>query len=129
MVDKANGYSLNSKQFETMLRGKFYARYRKASSANAYQDALNVLYCKAIYDGPEHATHIRVAGDATRIWIDRGAPEWDAIEITADGWSLICTCKSHFRQIEPLSLLINLFSLKYQYFLGFNQAIQLPRKR
>lgn len=72
-------------------------------------EALGVLEGKAIHDGEQHETFIRVAelgegADAT-IYIDMGDPHWHAIEVNAGGWRVINSAATPVRFIRSGGML------------------------
>jgi hypothetical protein len=54
------------------------------------QDALGVLSARALFDGEERKTCLRVAGsvDKGKIIVDLCNPDWQTVEITAEGWEV-----------------------------------------
>jgi len=79
----------NSKGFRRWLQGRFYREFGKAAGGQALQDALAVIECKALHDGPECPVHVRVAGDDKSIYLDLCNAEWQAIEVTPGGWRIV----------------------------------------
>jgi hypothetical protein len=51
------------------------------------QDVIATLESEA-GRGPEHKVSIRVGGDRRVVWIDLGGPDWRAVKVTAEGWSV-----------------------------------------
>jgi hypothetical protein len=47
---------------------------------------LDLLEARAHFDSPERSVHVRVAGDAARIYLDLADEHWRAVEIGPDGW-------------------------------------------
>lgn len=82
-------WSLRSSTFKRWLSRNYYAEYGKAPNAQAVYDALGVLEGKAIFDGPEHQTGIRIAEHDGAIWLDLVDTEWRAVEITPRGWRVV----------------------------------------
>lgn len=72
-------------------------------------EALGVLEGKAIHDGEEHQTFIRVAetgqGAETTIYVDVGDPHWHALEVTASGWRVIDSASTPVRFIRSGGML------------------------
>lgn len=58
---------------------------RTAPSSQSLQEALAALEAEAVA-GEERQPAIRVGGTADAIYLDLGAPNWSAVEVTADGW-------------------------------------------
>lgn len=98
---------VTSLNFEHWLRGLYYTDQHKAVNTQAYQDALGVLICKALYQCEEDATHVRIAGSSSKIWVDLGDPEWTAIEVTAKKWKKLPYHPVHFIRSATLQSLPN----------------------
>lgn len=89
-------WPLSSNFFETWLRGQHYSTSGKAAGTQAFQNALGVLHCQAIFDGKEENTYVRVAGVGRKLWIDLGDPEWRSVRITTKGWKMLKSHPTHF---------------------------------
>lgn len=60
---------------------------RPASASDAaVREALSALEARAFNERQQYGAVLRVARTAGSIWIDRGTPDWSAIEVTAEGW-------------------------------------------
>jgi hypothetical protein len=83
---------LESKRFKQWLRYLYYKETGSAPQSKSLDGAINTLIARAVFDGPEVATYIRVGfSDQTTWYLDRGGPDWSAIEITAAGWRLVAS--------------------------------------
>jgi hypothetical protein len=51
--------------------------------------AVHELQATAILERPEEEVHLRVAGHGGKIYIDLCNAEWEAVEITKDGWEIV----------------------------------------
>ena len=91
-------YPVRSDGFGQWLKRQFYIEESRPPAAQSFQDALGVLEAKAIFDGPEEPVFLRVAGDADRIIIDLGDPDWRVAIVTADGWSITGQSPVRFRR-------------------------------
>ncbi|HYT91311.1 MAG TPA: hypothetical protein VEL76_21545, partial [Gemmataceae bacterium] len=58
-------------------------------SATALSDALGLIEAQAIFDGPELPIHVRVGELANNIYLDLCNPQWEVVEITPAGWSVL----------------------------------------
>lgn len=81
---------INEKRFRLWLSRKFYEATKSAPNAQAMQDALGVLSARALFDGEEKRTCLRVAGsvDKGKILVDLCNSDWQTVAITADGWEV-----------------------------------------
>ncbi|OPX77813.1 MAG: hypothetical protein A4E45_01757 [Methanosaeta sp. PtaB.Bin039] len=96
-------YRLDSEAARDWIGRLFYQEQRKITSNQSLYDALGVLRGRALFDGPEYSTYCRVARYDGLIYIDLGRSEWDAIEVSADGWQVIQQPPVRF--IRPSELL------------------------
>ena len=98
-------WPIRSKGFRRWLSHGFFAKTRGAPSSDALQSALNVIEAKAHFDAPERVVHLRVGGLNGRLYLDLGDETWRAVEIAADGWSVIDDPPVRFRRaagMKPL---------------------------
>jgi putative DNA primase/helicase len=98
----AETWSVRSRQFGLYVRRLMHsaddAGGGEAVNSNALADAVATLEARALFDGEVLPVHVRVAGDALRIVIDLGDPEWRAVEITRDGWRVLDRHPVKFRR-------------------------------
>jgi hypothetical protein len=88
--------------FRLWLKHQFYNSEGKPPSAQAFQDALDVIQARAVFDGKEESVHVRVAGEADRIHVDLGSDDWKIVEITPNGWSVRSDAPIRFRRPSGL---------------------------
>jgi hypothetical protein len=81
-------WSLSGRQFRDWLARSLWIRAEKAAGSEALSAALNVLRAKAVFEGPEHRLHNRVANQDGSIWYDLSDREWRAVRVTAHGWKV-----------------------------------------
>lgn len=103
---KVNGHFENwpirSKGFKGWITGSFYREEGRPPTAQALNDALNVIEAKARFEGGEAEVHIRVAGNHERIFIDLGDPHWRAVEVTKEGWRIVDDPPVRFRRTRGM---------------------------
>lgn len=87
--DHSETWPIHTKTFRSWLGGKFWHAYQKAPGSQALQDALNILASKAIFEGKEHKTNLRMADYDGAIWIDLANKQWNAVKITEAGWEIV----------------------------------------
>jgi 5S rRNA maturation endonuclease (ribonuclease M5) len=80
---------VRSSDFKRWLVRAFYRTREKPPSATALSDALGLIEAKAIFDGPELPVQVRVAELAGNIYLDLCNPQWEAVEVTPEGWSVL----------------------------------------
>jgi hypothetical protein len=81
--------TIRSGNFKHWLVRAFYLAREKPPGANALNDALGLIEAKAIFDGPELPVHIRLAELNGNIYLDVCNPQWEAVEVTPAGWSIL----------------------------------------
>lgn len=91
-------YPLASRGSRDWLTRLFYVQTGCAPNAGALADAIATLSGQARFDGGEHEVYVRVAGHNGAIYFDIGAADWNAVEITADGWRVVSHPPVRFRR-------------------------------
>ena len=64
-----------------------------------------MIEARALFDGPEHPVHVRVAGDDQRIYFDLADNDWGVVEITAHGWRIVTDTTVRFRRPKGMMAL------------------------
>jgi hypothetical protein len=82
-------HRLTTKAFRNWLKYRFFSQSDKVPGSQAVQDALGALEGKALFAGPEHETHVRVAGHGGSVYLDLCNSEWEVIEVTPEGWRIV----------------------------------------
>ena len=95
-------YPLKVRSFRRRLARLFFTKEGKSPGAQAIQDALAVLEGQALFDGPERPVHVRVAEHVGNIYLDLCNAAWQAVEVTATGWSVVDTCPVKFRRMPGM---------------------------
>lgn len=104
----ANGHletwPLRSKGFRRYLMHRYYEEYGQTPSAQPLQDALGLLEGQALYKGPEHSIHIRLAEYQGCIYVDLADAAWQVVKISVNGWSIIQSreCPVKFRRVRGM---------------------------
>ena len=89
-VDGARAHvALRGRAMAAWLRRAYHVRAGGAPSRDAIAAAIGVLEGQALYSGAEHMTHLRVARDRDRVYVDLCDETWSAIEIDAAGWRVV----------------------------------------
>jgi len=82
-------HRLSTKGFKNWLKYRFFSHYGKVPGSQAVQDAVGALEGKAFFAGPERETHVRVAGLGGSVYLDLCNGEWEVVEVTPEGWSIV----------------------------------------
>lgn len=101
-ADHRETYRVRSKPFRSWLAHGFYEAINGAPNSGAMQSALGVIEARALFDGPEIAVHVRVAGHAGKIYLDLADQKWRAVEIDASGWRVISSPPVRFRRASGM---------------------------
>jgi hypothetical protein len=81
-------HAIGSKTFGDWLHGFCYHTSRYVLTPSIVSAVRGTLSADARFNSRERQTHVRVApGPSGEIFIDLGNPKWNAIKITAEGWS------------------------------------------
>lgn len=97
-------HPVESKHIRRWLSGQAWRVFGKAPSTQALNDALAVLCCKALFDSPEAATHVRIAELNGDIYLDLTNETWQMIKVTSEGWELVESASSPVRFRRPKGL-------------------------
>ena len=91
-VDKhCETWPIRVRTFRDILAHRYYLETKEAPNSESMEQAIGVLYGKALWEGEQIPVHVRVAGDDRRMYLDLGDVEWQAIEVTSDGWKIVET--------------------------------------
>jgi hypothetical protein len=82
-------HRIRGRGFRTWLRHQYFKQTDSGCNNDAMQVAVETIAAKAQFEGKEHKAHIRIAEHGGAIYIDLGDPNWQAIEVTQDGWRII----------------------------------------
>jgi hypothetical protein len=95
-------WGLRSKGFRRWLIRRFYQTCSKPPGAQALHDAIGVLEARAQFDSPEAAVSVRVAEYTSRIYIDLCNADWQAVEISSEGWRVVDDPPVRFRRAKGM---------------------------
>ena len=82
-------WSCRSHTFKLWLRKRFYEKTGKTCNSDSINQALGVAEAKAIFDGSQKKLDLRCAERDGEFWYDLANPEWQAVKITKEGWSVV----------------------------------------
>jgi hypothetical protein len=95
-------WRVRSSGFNRWLAHRFYTATQKPPSAQAMQDALLALEGRAQHEGRSAPVFTRVAAADGRIYVDLCKAEWNAVEITAEGWRVVAEPPVRFRRTRGM---------------------------
>ncbi|MBE7507977.1 MAG: bifunctional DNA primase/polymerase [Planctomycetia bacterium] len=91
-------WPIRRREFKSYLSALYWKQTKCAVASQSLADALNVLESIARHDSQMSETHVRIAGDDTRIILDLADTDWRAVEITAEGWRILDAAPVRFRR-------------------------------
>jgi hypothetical protein len=98
----AETWLMKAKGFRRWLARQYYQAHERTPGSQAVQDALGVLEGKALFDGPEYAVYTRLAEHERAMYLDLANDAWEAIKITATGWSVVAETPVKFRRTRGM---------------------------
>lgn len=98
-------HPIRSKAARHWLGALFYEAEHRGLGNQECADALGLLEAKAIHEGQEHPVAVRVAHLGSHVLLDLGRPEWDAVEVTPNGWMIRPALDLTVRFKRPAGLL------------------------
>lgn len=78
--------------FKDFLRRLWWEETHRTIGENALNDAIGTLTGIAMFDGADHAVHVRLAADPDEngvVWLDLGDETWSAVCIDKNGWQIV----------------------------------------
>jgi hypothetical protein len=98
-------WPLKSRGFRRWLTRCYFDTEYKAVRSEAMQSVVGVLEAKAQFDAPKREVNVRIAEHGGCIYIDLADEEWRAVQITAEGWSVVDRPPVRFRRAKGMLLL------------------------
>jgi hypothetical protein len=95
-------WPLRTKVFRRWLARQFYEIHQKVPGSQALHDALGVLEGQAVFDGPQHPVFTRLAEHEGHIYLDLTNEHWEAVKITATGWTIVQVPPVKFRRMRGM---------------------------
>ncbi|MCZ6759359.1 MAG: hypothetical protein O7D29_03150 [Gemmatimonadetes bacterium] len=100
--DHRETWPIASQTFHHWLSHHFYSAYKKAPSASGLRDAITTIMGKALYEATERQVHLRVAQSGGTIFIDLCNDDWEAVTVTASGYTVISNPPVRFRRTRAM---------------------------
>jgi putative DNA primase/helicase len=82
-------WPIRSRDFRMWLSSRFYEDTGGAIGGQVLEDGLRILEARAVNDGPQYDTFIRVGRHGEKLYLDLCDAGWRTVEITATGWSVV----------------------------------------
>ena len=93
--ERRETWRVNGEDYRLILRRRLHEKGVIATKS-ALDDAIATLASKAVFDGPERSVHVRTAQHGGKIYIDLCNEEWEAVEISTEGWRVIADPPARF---------------------------------
>lgn len=102
-VDGHNeNWLVKSQTFKRYLAKGYFDAHGKALSSEGLSAAINLLEAKAIFEGEEHPVYVRLAEHDGIIYLDLCNSEWQAVQVTPQGWSVVDAPPVRFRRAKGM---------------------------
>jgi DNA primase catalytic core len=98
-------WPIKSNKFRRWLTGLYYRATEGGVGGQAMQDALTLLEAKANMSGKKFQTFRRIGHADGHIYVDLCDDQWRAIEVRADGWSIIDRAPCRFLRTPAMRAL------------------------
>lgn len=95
-------WSLKARGFRDWLMRRYYEAEGSAPSAQAVQDALDVLRGRARFDGATYEVHTRIAEHEGAIYLDLCDETWRTVCVRQDGWQVVSNPPVKFRRAKGM---------------------------
>ena len=82
-------WPVRSKKFRMWLQRRYFQQSRDVPSRSASRSALDAIEARSLFDGEQRPVFRRVASLGSRIYLDLGNPEWQAVEIAPGEWRMV----------------------------------------
>lgn len=100
--DHFETWSLKVRGFRDWLMRRFYEAEGSAPSAQAVQDALDVMRGRARFDGAMYEVHTRIAEQGGAIYLDLCDERWRTVCISRAGWEVVDSSPVKFRRANGM---------------------------
>ena len=85
----AEHYLLTSRTFRLWLKNHLYHLSGSVPPDRMVSQLLSTLEGHALFEGKEHRVFVRIGEADGAIYLDLANTQWQAVEITPDGWNVV----------------------------------------
>ena len=78
-----------SRTFRRLLQHRYWVATKQRLSRNALDEVLDTLAARARFEGPEHQVFLRVAHAGDKVYVNLCNDNWEAVEISKEGFRVI----------------------------------------
>lgn len=95
-------YPVRKKVFKQWLQHELFKRHGKPVGAETLNQVLGVLEARGNFEGEEQTIYLRVAELEGTVYLDLGTQDWQAVEVSAEGWRIVSDYPVRFRRPDNL---------------------------
>jgi len=95
-------WAIKSKTFKQWLSHRYYLLKGKPPAAQPLKDAIALLDARAQFEGRQQQVFIRIARADGSIYVDLANREWEAVEISSNGWQIVKDPPVKFRRARGM---------------------------
>lgn len=96
--DHFETWPVRSRAFKHWLVQRFYRERGKPPNGSTLQQAVDLAAACARHDGARYEVFFRVGRAPGAVFLDLGNDSWEAVEITAKGWTIVANPPVRFRR-------------------------------
>lgn len=100
--DHRETWPLRSRSLREWMARRYHEQHGKTPNTQALVDATNVLAGTAIFGGPEHQVHVRLADHDGTIYFDLCNARWEVVAIDETGWRIVADPPVKFRRTRGM---------------------------
>lgn len=91
-------FPVRHKTFKQWLLRELFNRYGRTAGSETLNQVLGVLESRACFDGEEQEVYLRLAELGGNVYIDLGTADWEAVEVSVEGWRMVSNPPVRFRR-------------------------------
>jgi hypothetical protein len=96
--DRRETHRVRGQGFRQWLRHQYFKKTKGGVNSDAMQVAVETIAAKAVFEGPEHEVHVRIAEHAGDIYIDIGDASWRVVKVAKTGWEVVAKPAVRFQR-------------------------------
>jgi len=98
MADHFENLSIKSEAFKLLVTRRLRELTGEMPKTSVVKETLRELEGAAMFDGPVHPVSLRTAAHGNDIYIDLATPDWSAVHVNPDGWSVVTNPPVRFKR-------------------------------
>lgn len=105
MANHRETWPLKSQTIKHLVGLQYYRSQGETLGSDALTATINLLCGRASFEGAEHEVHVRIAEHEGRIYLDLCDQDWQAVEISSEGWQVVDEPPVRFRRSRGMETL------------------------